>query len=100
MKKSPHNKRGSLAAKDPVERHKTPTLLEEEERNFHAIANNLKDIQDREHAQGELIRALCKKLGNIKPEELEAAINSMPTQNMMDKLDAKNSFLLEKTNKL
>ena len=28
MKKSPRNKRGSLAAKDPIERRKTPTLLE------------------------------------------------------------------------
>ena len=79
MKKSPCNKRGSPATKDLVERRKTPTLLEGAERNYQAIANNLKDIRDREHAQGELIRALCKKLGNIKPDELEAAIDGMPT---------------------
>ena len=100
MKKSPRNKRGSPATKDPMERHKTPTLLERAEQNYQAIANNLKDIRDREHAQGELIQALYKKLGNIKSDELEVAIDSMPTQKRMDKLEAKNSFLLEKTIKL
>ena len=67
MKKSPYNKRRSPVAKDPVERRKTPTLLGGAEWNYQAIANNLKEIRDREHAQGEFIRALCKKLGNIKP---------------------------------
>ena len=43
---------------------------------------------------------MCKKVGNIKPEELEAAINGMPTQKRMDELEAKNNFLLEKVNKL
>ena len=53
-----------------------------------------------EHAQGVLIRALCKKLGNVKPKELEAAVDSMPTQKKVDELEAKNAFLLEKVNKL
>ena len=53
-----------------------------------------------EHAQGVLIRALCKKLGNIKSEELEAAIDGMPMQKKVDELEAKNAFLLEKANKL
>ena len=79
MKKSPRNKRGLLAAKDPVERRKTPTLLEGAERNYQAIANNFKEIRDREHTQGVLIRALCKKLENVKLEELEGAIDGMPT---------------------
>ena len=47
-----------------------------------------------------LIQALCKKLGNIKPKELEAAIDGMPTQKKMDELEAKNNFLLETANKL
>ena len=100
MKKSPRNKRGSPAVKDLVERRRTPTLLDAMELNYQAIANNLKDIRDREHGQGELIRAMCKKLENIKPDELEAAINNLPTQKRMDELEAKNSFLLEKTSKL
>ena len=100
MKKSLRNKRGSPAAKNSVERRKTPTLLEGAEQNYQAIANNLKEIRDREHAQGELIRAQCKKLGNIKLKELEVVINSMPTQKRMNELEAKNNFLLEKANKL
>ena len=100
MKKSPRNKRGSPIAKDPVEGCKTPTLQEGAERNYQSIASNLKEIRDREHAQGEHIRALCKKLRNIKPEELEVAIDGMPTQKKMDELEAKNNFLLEKANKL
>ena len=55
MKKSSRNKRGSLAAKDLVERRKTPILLEGAEQNYQSIANNLKEIRDREHAQGEFI---------------------------------------------
>ena len=47
-----------------------------------------------------LIRALCKKLGNVKPEELEASIDGMPMQKKMDELEAKNNFLLKKANKL
>ena len=100
LKKSPCNKRGLPIAKDLVERRKTPTLLEGAEQNYQEIANNLKEIQDREHAQGVLIRALCKKLRNIKPEELEAAIDGMPTQKKVNELKAKNAFLLEKANKL
>ena len=79
MKKSPRNKRGSVAAKDPVERRRTPTFLDEAERNYQTIANNLKDNWDREHDQGELIRALCKKLGNVRSDDLEAAIDNLPT---------------------
>ena len=44
LKKSLRNKRGLSAAKDPIERRKTPTLLEEAEQNYRAIANNLKNI--------------------------------------------------------
>ena len=70
------------------------------ERNYQAIANNLKDIRDREHGQGKLIRALCKKLKNVKPDGLEAAIDNLLTQKKVDELEAKNSFLFEKANKL
>ena len=100
LKKSLCNKGGSPTAKDSVERRKTPTLLEGAERNYQVIANNLKEIWDREHIQGVLIQALYKKLGIVKPEELEAAINGMPMQKKVDELEAKNAFLLEKANKL
>ena len=100
MKKSLRNKRGSPAVKDPVERWRTPTFLDAMEQNYLAITNNLKDIRDREHSRTELIQALCKKLGNVKSDELEAAIDNLPTQKRMDELEAKNSFLFEKANKL
>ena len=100
MKKSPRGKRGSPVVKDPVEQQRTPTLLDAMEWNYQTIANNLKDIRDQEHGQGELIQALCKKLKNVKPKGLEAAIDNLPTHKKMDELEAKNSFLLEKANKL
>ena len=68
LKKSSSNKRVSPIAKDLVAKLKTPTPLEGPDRNYQVIAHNLKEIQERKHAQGELIRALCKKLKNVKPE--------------------------------
>ena len=100
MKKSPRNKRMSPAAKELVAKRKTPTPLEGPDRNYQVIAHNLKKIREREHAQGDLIRALCKKLGNVQPEGLVEAINSLPTQKKIDELEAKNDFLLKKVNKL
>ena len=70
------------------------------EQNCWSIINNLKKIQAQEYAQKELIRALCKKLGKVKPEELEAAIDNLPTRKKVDELEARNSFLLKKANKL
>ena len=100
MKKSPRSKKGSLVVKDLVEQRKTPTLLDSMDQNYQTIAKNLKGIREQEHSQRELIRALCKKLGNIKPDGLEVAIDNLLTQKKVDKLEAKNSFLLEKMNKL
>ena len=100
LKKSSNGKRGSPVVKDLVEQRKTSTLLDLMERNYQTIANNLKDIRAREYAQGELIRPLCKKLGKVKPNELEAVINNLPTRKKVNELEAKNSFLLEKANKL
>ena len=47
-----------------------------------------------------MIRALYKKLGNVQPEGLVEAVDSLPTQKKIDELEAKNDFLLEKANKL
>ena len=43
---------------------------------------------------------MCKKLRKCKPEELVAAIDNLPTRKKVDELEAKNSFMLEKANKL
>ena len=60
----------------------------------------MKKIWAREIIQGEVIRATCKKLGKCRLEELVASINNLPTQKQVDKLEAKNSFLLENARKL
>ena len=100
MKKSPLNKRKeSPATKEPVAKHKTPTPLEEHDRSYQIIAHTLKEIREREHEQETLIRALCKRLGNVQPEGLLEVVNSLPTQKKVDKLEAKTAFLLEKASK-
>ena len=47
-----------------------------------------------------MIRALYKRLGNVQPEGLLEAVDSLPIQKKIDELEAKNDFLLEKANKL
>ena len=60
----------------------------------------MKRIRAREITQGEIIRAACKKLRKCKLEDLVATIDSLPTWKKVDKLEAKNNFLLVKENKL
>ena len=100
MKKSPQKKRVSPAAKEPVVKRKTSTPLEGLDHSYQVIAHNLKEIREREHTQEALIRALCKRLGNVQPEGLLEAVDGLPTQKKIDELEAKNAFLLEKGNKL
>ena len=66
MKKSPLNKRGSPAAKEPMVKCKTPIPLEGPDWSYQVIAHTLKEIREREHEQKALIQALCKKLGNVQ----------------------------------
>ena len=61
--------------------------------------HTLKEIREREHAQEALIRALCKRLGNVQPEGLLEVVDSLPTQKKVDEFEAKTTFLLEKANK-
>ena len=60
-----------------------PHHLEGPDRNYQVVALNLKEFREREHVQGELIRALYKKLGNVKLEGLVEAIDNMPIQKKM-----------------
>ena len=99
LKKFPCNKRVSPTLKDPVAKCQTPTPLEGPDWNYQVIGHNLKEIRERKHAQGDLIRALCKKLRNVQPKGLVEAIDSLPIQKKIDELEAKNKFLLEKANK-
>ena len=79
MKKSPRNKRVSPTTKEPVAKRKTSIPLEGLDWNYQVITQNLKEIREREHAQGDLIRALCKKLGNVQPERLVEVVDSLST---------------------
>ena len=61
--------------------------------------NALKEIRERKREQQGLIRALCRRLGNVQPDGLLEAVNDLPSQKKVDELEAKNAFLLEKSNK-
>ena len=61
--------------------------------------HGLKDIREREHEQQGLIRALCRRLGNVQPDGLLEAVDDLPSQKKVDELKAKNAFLLKKSSK-
>ena len=88
MKKSPRNKRGSPAAKESVVKCKTPTPFKGPDRSYQVITHTLKEIQEREHAQEALIRALCEKLRNVQSERLLEVVDRLPTQKKVDELMA------------
>ena len=102
LKKLPLNKRKKPpAAKEPVaNKWKSPPPLEGPDRSYQVIAHAMKDIQEREREQQGLIRAMCARLGNVQPDGLLEAVDDLPSQKKVDKLKAKNAFLLEKSNKI
>ena len=63
------------------------------------IAHALKDIREREREQQGIIRALCARLGNIQPDGLLEAIDQLPPQKRLEELEAKTTFLQEKSKK-
>ena len=101
LKKSPLNKRKQpLAPKEPVvNKRKSPPPMNALKRNYQIIANACREIRAREREREALIQALCKRLGNVQPEELLEAVDDLPSQKKVDKLEAKNAFLYEKANK-
>ena len=99
LKKSPLSKRNPPAAKEPVTKQKSPPPLEGPDRSFQVIDHTLKDIREREREREGLIRALCRRLGNIQSEGLLEAVDDLPTQKKVDELKAKTAFLLEKASK-
>ena len=64
------------------------------------IAHAMKDIREREREQQGLIRAMCARLGNVQPDRLLEVVDDLPSQKKVDELEAKNAFLLEKSNKI
>ena len=63
------------------------------------IAHALKDIREREREQQGIIRALCARLGNVQPDGLLGAIDQLPSQKRLEELEAKTTFLQEKSKK-
>ena len=99
LKKSPLNKRKQLAAKELVEKQKSPPPMDGPERSYQIIANTCREIRARERERETLIQALCKQLGYVRSEGLLEAVDDLPSQRKVDELEAKNAFLLEKASK-
>ena len=101
LKKSPVNKRKQPpAAKEPVSnKRKSPAPLEGPDRSYQVIAHTLKDIRERERKQQGIIRALCARLGNVQPDGLLEATDQLPSQKRLEELEAKTTFLQEKSKK-
>ena len=104
LKKSPVNKRKQPPApKDPVtSKRKSPALgnaVDAVEQNYQTIAFACREIRAREREREALIQEACQRLGNVRPDELVAAIEHLPFQKRMEELEAKVSFLQEKNKK-
>ena len=101
LKKSPINKRKQPPApKDPVSsKRKSPAPVDAVERNYQTIAFACREIRAREREREALIQEMCQRLGNIQPNELLGTIEHLPSQKRMEELEAKVSFLQEKTKK-
>ena len=82
-----------------MNKRKSPPPLEGPDWSYQVIAYALKEIREREREQQGLIWALCRRLGNIQPDGLLEAVDDLPSQKKVDELEAKNAFLLEKSNK-
>ena len=102
LKKSPLNKRKQPpAAKEPVaNKRRSPPPLEGPDRSYQVIVHVMKDIREREREQQGLIWAMCAKLGNVQLDGLLEVVDDLPSQKKVDELEAKNAFLLEKSNKI
>ena len=101
LKKSPINKRKQPPApKDPVSnKRKSPALVDAVERNYQTIVFTCREIRAREREREALIQEMCQRLENIQPDVLLGAIEHLPSQKRMEELEAKVSFLQEKTKK-
>ena len=101
LKKSPINKRKQPpAAKESVSnKWKSPAPLEGLDRSYQVIAHALKEIREREREQQGIIWALCARLGNVQPDGLLEAIDQLPSQKRLEELEAKTTFLQEKSKK-
>ena len=101
LKKLPINRRKQpLAPKDPVSsERKSPTPMDAVERSYQIIAVTCREIRERDREREALIQEVCHRLENVRPDELVEAIEHLPSQKRMEELEAKVSFLQEKSKK-
>ena len=101
LKKSPMNKRKQPPTpKDPVSsKRKSPAPVDAAEQSYLTIATACKEIRARKREREALIQEVCKRLGNVRPDGLVEAIDHLPSQKRMEELEAKISFLQEKSKK-
>ena len=101
FKKSPMNKRKQPpASKDLVSsKWKSPAPVDAVERSYQTIATACREIRAREREREALIQEVCKWLRNVRPDGLVKAIDHLPSQKRMEELEAKISFLQEKSKK-
>ena len=104
LKKSPINRRKQPPApKDPVtskRKSRAPgDAVDAVERNYQTIAFACREIRAREREREALIQEVCQRLGNVRPDELVGAIEHLPSQKRMEELEAKVSFLQERSKK-
>ena len=101
LKKSPINKRKQPPApKDPVSnKRKSLAPVDAAERSYQTIAVACREIRAREREREALIQEVCKRLGNVHPDELLEAIDHLPSQKRLEELEAKTAFLQEKSKK-
>ena len=101
LKKSPMNKRKQPPApKDLVSsKRKSPAPVDAAKRSYQTIATACREIRAREREREALIQEVCKRLGNVRPDGLVEAIDHLPSQKRMEELEAKISFLQEKSKK-
>ena len=101
LKKSPIKKRKQPSApKDPVpNKRKSPAPLDAAEQSYQTIAVACREIRAREHEREALIQEVCKRLGNVQPDELLEAIDHLPSQKRLEELEAKITFFQEKSKK-
>ena len=69
------------------------------ERSYQTIAVACREIRAREREREALIQEVCKRLGNVQPDELLEAIDHLPSQKRLEELEAKTAFLQEKLKK-
>ena len=69
------------------------------ERSYQTIAVACREIRAREREQEALIQEVCKRLENVQPDELLEATDHLPSQERLEELEAKITFLQEKSKK-